>query len=390
MSNSHQASDHQADSSLYPLDPRMFDSSSSPYVNSPAAIAPTNPYSQNGTAMTPSTPPPKPATTSANLPRLTPPPPFASSERLIFDYHTMGYPTTATHPPYLPAALPSVPQVPKPLPYAVPIPHIPPPSAGSLQPISSPLQQAPKWRKTRLRDMTQEQLQARQTLLASHNSDRQVYLDLLKEPDHGGLAPHRVEELNRVFRHHILSSLPGSDAGVEKNKMDRMSGMAEIALLRAQRAEKAQTAISWVASPTVSRGGIDDDGAMDPFMDGNIIMDGDIVRDDDIISYEDHLGEEDTTDGTTRSYSLNGHACTKKDLDSHDRYPPPVASTEVLDEDRNRCPSTAARSEDLDEDRVRYPPIETRLASEATPSSAYMDYTCLPEVELLAQWNSQD
>ena len=242
----------------------------------------------------PSPPPGLAAPTHQSSLPLTPPTSITPESQVIHPPNTSIPPHAAQH---APSNFPPLPPAHTPLPYSPPPPTIPP--------NTSPPKKS--YRKTPLSELSPEAIQARQDFLAACDHDRQIFLDLLKEPNNGGLAPERVEALKKTFKRFTLSSLPGSAAGVEANKRARLQGMAEIAFLRAQRARMREYEDSLAAEKgdgvEMARGG--EVGSEREGMDGEA------------------GSEERVSGGVTVSYSLNGKACAKEDLEEDtSRYPP--------------------------------------------------------------------
>ncbi|CAF9939560.1 MAG: hypothetical protein HETSPECPRED_001816 [Heterodermia speciosa] len=201
-----------------------------------------------------------------------------------------------------------------PAPYTSPAPPI----AATSQATAAPKK---AYRKTPISEMTAEEKEARQTLLTASEQDRAVFLNFLKEPNHGGLAPDRVAALQRAFKHYTLSSYPGSVSGIEANKKARREGLAEIAHLKALKASGLQ------------EGSGDLSG-----VHGGEIVGLSVPEEDKGVDAPENTGEgagraesedrgtddgsqERVSDGITLSYSLNGRDCTKEELDSTHRYP---------------------------------------------------------------------
>lgn len=94
---------------------------------------------------------------------------------------------------------------------------------------------------------------------------------------------------------------------MEANKRARLQGMAEIAFLRAQRARMRE----YQDSRAAERGD-----------EAETARVGEIGSERERIDVE-AVSEERVSDGVTVSYSLNGKACAKEDLDENtNRYPP--------------------------------------------------------------------
>lgn len=323
MSNSAHANGRQTDVPSYLIDPRLFNShavgpakhlistppvayhQSPPVINASyyaalPSLASGRPYNM------PSQPPGLSAQTHPVSLPLTPPTSVTPECQVI------NPPNPPTLPPPAQDAQSNFSTLP---PAPIPVPYTPPPP--TMPQHTSPPRKAYRERKVPLSELSLEATQARRELLASCDHDREVFLELLNEPNNGGLAPERVEVLKKTFKHFSLSSLPGSAPGVEANKRARLQGMAEIAFLRAQRARMREYEDSRVAERTETARA------------------GEIFSERGILDVE-AWGEERISDGVTVSYSLNGKPCTKEDLDENmSRYPPRKRSqvTEVAVED---------------------------------------------------------
>ena len=203
-------------------------------------------------------------------------------------------------------------------PVSTPVPISPPSTDATPQTTPAPRKQ---YRKTPLSELSAQEKEARQRLLASCNHDREVFLNFLKEPNHGGLAHERVVVLQRVFRHYSMSSFPASASGIEANKKARREGLAEIAHLKAQKASGLQQGIDGlneihggeskeVSAPENTR--VD---APENIEEGE----GNAESEDTGTATG---SQEHSSDGVTLSYSLNGKDCTKEQLDDGtSRYP---------------------------------------------------------------------
>ncbi|KAL8789772.1 MAG: hypothetical protein Q9195_006664 [Heterodermia aff. obscurata] len=200
-------------------------------------------------------------------------------------------------------------------PYSTPYPTLQftPPST-----IANPQEQATTppakkaWRKTPVSGLSAPEKEARQKLVTASEHDRQIFLNFSKEPDHGGLAPDRFVALQRVFKHHCLSSYPASVAGIEAHKKARREGLAEIAHLKMQRERDAGNLSGGHAGESVA---LEDE------------EEGEGSESEDTGTMETTESQERVSDGITMSYSLNGRECTKEELDaaSTSRYPRPQA-----------------------------------------------------------------
>ena len=190
------------------------------------------------------------------------------------------------------------------------------------------------YRRTPVSELSAQEKEARQTFLASCEQDREIFLNFLKEPNHGGLTPGRLAVLQRVFKHHTLSSVPTSVAGIEANKKARREGLVEIAQLKEKNASGVQGGIDDLSrvhreeskgvSVPENEQGIAPENMKEAEgnAEGNAESEGTSTG-----TSTETEGQERVSDGITLSYSLNGKDCTKEELDNGtSRYPPTVPS----------------------------------------------------------------
>ena len=203
---------------------------------------------------------------------------------------------------------------------STPVPISPPSTDATPQTTPATRKQ---YRKTPLSELSAQEKEARQRLLASCNHDREVFLNFLKEPNHGGLAHERVAVLQRVFRHYTMSSFPASASGIEANKKARREGLAEIAHLKARKASGLQEGIDDLSrlhggeSKGVSVSALENIRVDAPENIEEGEGNAESVDTGTVTGGQEHI-----SDGVTLSYSLNGKDCTKEELDDGtSRYP---------------------------------------------------------------------
>ena len=181
------------------------------------------------------------------------------------------------------------------------------------------------YRKIPLSELSAQEKETRQRLLASCNQDRDVFLNFLKEPNHGGLAPERVAVLQRVFRHYTMSSFPASNHGIEANKKARRDGLAEIAHLKAQKESGRQEGIDDLSGvhgrESTGASAPENTQQDEPKNSAESSAEGGSKAESEDTGPETE-GQDHISDGVTLSYSLNGKECTKEELDDGtSRYP---------------------------------------------------------------------
>ena len=199
-----------------------------------------------------------------------------------------------------------------------PMPTPPPFTSPSVTttaiPETIPTSSRKPYRKTPISELSDQEKEARQRLVASSEHDRKIFLEFLKEPNHGGLTPQRVATLQRKFKHHTMSSYPASVVGIEANKKGRREGLAEIAHLKAQRASGPQEGVNDHGGVS----GVESKGVStpeSPQVDAAENTEGGEGNGESEDTSTKSKSQERTSDGITSSYSLNGKDCTKEELD---------------------------------------------------------------------------
>ena len=249
---------------------------------------------------------------------------------------------------------------------ATPQPPFPAPSPSATATAAAPDQAttpvAPPtrkpYRKTPLSELSAQEKEARQRLLASCNHDRELFLAFLKEPNHGGLAPERVAVLQRVFKHYTMSSFPGSASGIEANKKGRREGLAEIAHVKARMASGVyqsgivnERSSGGVYGPESREGRSVSEENKLTRADGDGECKAEESSDDPTTAGSSSStsktfsaqaqDQERISDGITLSYSLNGKECTKDELDdARNRYYPRT----IINQKPPRSSSSKSRS----------------------------------------------
>ena len=177
------------------------------------------------------------------------------------------------------------------------------------------------YRKIPLSELSAQEKEARQRHLVSCNQDREVFLNFIKEPNHGGLTPERLAVLQRVFKHYTMSSFPASNLGIEANKKARRDGLAEIAHLKAQKASDREEGIDDL-SRVHER---ESTGASAPENTPQDVSENSAEGEDKAESEDtgtETESKDHISDDIELSYSLNGKECTKEELDDGtSRYP---------------------------------------------------------------------